>query len=182
MTDNAPSPTEPATDPAADPCLPENFLVTGDRVSLRREGETDVTVVVDGEPRLLGGVAGAFPLTRPNKMIALRDEEGDEIAILADARQLDDESRQVLREALDRAYFMPRIIDIYAIDEDMNIVHWDVATNRGERLFQVRGIRRNVRRIGERRFIIKDVDGNRYEIRDWMMLPPNAQKLIEPYL
>jgi hypothetical protein len=180
MTDDhrdsaAPAPVPPAEDP-------EQFLVSGDRVTLRREGDGNVTVAVDGRSQPLGGVASAFPLTRRNRMVALRDLDGQEIAILEHARQLDDESRRLLREAMDRAYFMPRVTDIRSIEEELNVVQWDVVTNRGDRVFQVRGIRRNVRRIGERRLVIKDVDGNRYEVRDWMVLPDQAQKLIQPYL
>jgi len=35
--------------------------------------------------------------------------------------------------------------------------------------------------MGLRRLVIKDVDGNRYEIRDWQELPSAAHKLIQVY-
>ena len=77
---------------------------------------------------------------------------------------------------------MPRVTDILDLRERMNGVEWEVQTNRGPRSFQVRHVRWSVRRIGPRRLVIKDVDGNRYEIRDWMQLSPASQKLLEPYL
>ena len=77
---------------------------------------------------------------------------------------------------------MPRITDIHSIKETLNVEEWDVETNKGPRTFQVRHARQNVRRLGPRRFAIKDVDGNRYSVRDWINLPPQAQKLFDPYL
>lgn len=181
---NDPSRTEnPGDNPAETPAQTiDAFRVHGREVKLVRNGDGGVTLTLRGQAMPLGGVAAAFPLTRPRKLISLRDEDGQEVAILEHAKQLDETSRAVLNEELDRAYFMPRVNDIRAIDEDMNVVEWDVDTDRGERVFQVRNVRRNVRRIGERRMMIKDVDGNRYEIRDWMILPANAQKLLEPYI
>ena len=38
------------------------------------------------------------------------------------------------------------------------------------------------RQIGRRRVIIRDVDGNRYEIQDWTALPPRSYKQFEEYL
>jgi hypothetical protein len=43
-------------------------------------------------------------------------------------------------------------------------------------------VRRNIRKFGPGRLIIRDVDGNRYEIREWMTLPARAVKLIQVYV
>jgi len=130
----------------------------------------------------VGSIMSAFPLTRPGQMVSIRDEEGEEIGILRDVAGLDARSRQVMEEELERAYFMPRICDIFDIQEELNVVTWEVETDRGPRHFEVRNVRQNVRRMGNRRFVIKDVDGNRYEIRDWADLPPAAQRIIWNHL
>ena len=112
-----------------------------------------------------GSSAGAFDIARPYINIAL-----DEI------------SRQIVVEELERTYFMPRITDVYDIHDDLGVVSWEVATDKGDRSFHVRNIRQNVRKMGRRRLVIRDVDGNRYEIRDWARPPAPPEKLLEPYL
>lgn len=157
-------------------------LLRAAEVSFRRDDQGNVLLKADGREQIVAGVMSAFPLTLPLGMVSLRDGEGREIGILDEVRQLEPDSRRILAEELERSYFMPRITDIRDVQETLNVVEWDVHTNKGPRTFQVRRVRQNVRRMGERRFVIKDVDGNRYEIRDWIELPPYAQKLLEPYL
>ena len=115
-------------------------------------------------------------------MIVVRDEEGTEVGVLGDISGLDAASRRIVNEELERSYFLPRITDVLAVDEDLGVVTWKVITDRGPRTFQVRRVRQNTRRIGRWRVIIRDVDGNRYEMKDWTALPPRAQRCIEQYL
>lgn len=159
-----------------------DYLLSAKSVRFRRDGDGTVRMEGHGQERVVAGVQGAFPLTRPAGMVSLRDDDGREIGLLDDVGALDRDSRRIVREELDRAYFMPRIEGIEDIKEALSVVEWRVVTNRGPRTFVVRHVRKNVRRIGPRRYMVKDVDGNRYEIRDCLNLPPAAQKLIEPYL
>jgi len=157
-------------------------LYEAKRVSFRRTADGDVVLIEDGQERLIANIVSAFPLTHPRRMVSLRDAEGREIGILDHVRDLDGDSRQIVRDELDRSYFMPRIKDIVDVHEKLGVTTWEVETNRGPRTFQVRKVQQNVRRIGPRRYVVRDVDGNRYEIRDWTALPAPAQKLIEGYV
>ncbi|MFP4056053.1 MAG: DUF1854 domain-containing protein [Candidatus Brocadiia bacterium] len=157
-------------------------LLKASELRVRRDEEGCLILTYGGRTQPLGSVMGAFPLTRPGRMVSLRNAEGEEIGMLDNVGALDPESRDIMRQELERSYFMPRILDIADIREELNVVTWEVETNRGPRTFQVRNVRQNVRRMGRRRFVVKDVDGNRYEIRDWANLPAPAQKLIEVYL
>lgn len=149
---------------------------------VERDEDGRLTLHLSDGAHPVGSVMSAFPLTRPGTMVSFRDEEGEEIGILDDVRQLDPASRQIMAHELERSYFMPAITDILDITEELGVVSWEVETNRGQRTFQVRHVRRNIRKMGRRRLVIKDVDGNRYEIGDWLKLPPLAQKLIQVYL
>lgn len=160
----------------------DEFLIPASGARLRRNEDGAVVLVTDAGEQGVGRMTAAYPLTRPGRLISVRDESGEEIGLLDRVKDLDPPSRHIVREELERSYFMPRITDIEDAREELNVVHWDVQTNKGPRTFQVRNVRRNVRRIGQRQFVIKDVDGNRYEIRDWMTLPASAQKSLEPYL
>ncbi len=160
----------------------QNYLIDPQTVRIRRDDDGFVQLHRDGQAEPVAGVMSLFPLTRPQGMVSLRAPGGAEIGIIEDVRGLDAQSRHIVEEELERSYFMPVITDILGLDEQLSVVEWDVQTNKGPRVFHVRSVRRNVRKMGSRRLIIKDVDGNRYEIPDWMDLPIGAQRLIEPYL
>ena len=159
----------------------DSFIPASD-VRFGRDADGRVVMIQGNDTRMIGNLLSAFPLTRPGRMVSVRDEEGREIGVLDDIRGLDPDSLSILHEELERSYFMPRITDIADIREEHRVVTWEVVTDRGERKFEVRSVRQNVRRMGGRRLVIKDVDGNRYEVRDWMGLPALAQKLIQIYL
>ncbi|MAF29262.1 MAG: hypothetical protein CL819_08540 [Croceicoccus sp.] len=161
----------------------------------RKDGDGDakaarITSVQLHDPRLLseiavetlGSVLSCFPLSSPSTLVSIRDEDGREVGILTDIKNLDAESQGVLQEELERSYFMPRITDIYAIEEDLNINTWKVETTRGPRVFQTRAERKSIRRMGGNYLVIRDVDGNRYEVRNWARLSPKARSYIESFI
>jgi hypothetical protein len=160
----------------------QSFIIRAGAVRFERDPKGAVWMVRDETRTPVSSVVAAFPLSHRESMVSVRDSEGEEIGILDDLHSLDDPSRAVVEYELDRTYFMPRIIDIIEIDEALNVVEWFVETNKGPRRFQAHSVQKNVRRIGHRRLVIKDVDGNRYEVQDWTVLPPAAQALLEPYL
>ena len=140
------------------------------------------TLLKDGNQSLeIGNVVGAYPISNKGQFISIRNQTGDEIGILNDMKHLDGESRRILREELERAYFMPSIKDITGINENLRVLTWKVRTDKGFRTFQVKHPQQNVRSVGKNRFIVKDVDGNRYEIQDLRDLPIKAQSLVETH-
>ena len=159
-----------------------NFLIDAVAVRIVKTEKGRLELHRDGRVEPVGSIVSAFPLTGPGAMVSLRDEEGDEIGILDNVARLDPASREVMKGELERSYFMPVISDIVDIREELGVVTWEVETDRGPRTFQVRNVRQSIRKMANRRLVIKDVDGNRYEVRDWLGLQPLAQKLLQIYL
>ena len=124
----------------------------------------------------------AFPLTKPHAFVTLFDEQGKEIGLIRRIRKLDESSRRTLEEEIEQSYFMPEILGIRDVREGVGIETWEVVTSKGERTFEVRTSRRDVRPVGRRRLLIKDVDGNRFDIPDWAKLDRPSQSLIEKYI
>jgi hypothetical protein len=158
------------------------MLVDGSKVRFAVGDGGSVLMESDGKQTVLGNMAMAFPLSQRTRLIVLRDSAGREIGILDDIRKLDAASKKIARDQIEKAYFLPRILDITDIREELNVVTMHVVTDRGERSFQVRNVRKNLRRLGDRRLLIKDVDGNRYEIRDWAQLSPPVFVQLQEYL
>jgi hypothetical protein len=143
------------------------------RLKLRTEGNGKCSEI---EPAM------GFPLTNSGHFISLIEvkdgKKEKEIGIIEDIRKLDSKSRKVLRAELKRAYFMPRITRINRLKEDHGIMKFDVETEKGQRAFETR-YREDIRRLPDGRVIIKDADGNRYEIRDYRELDQRSINLID---
>lgn len=123
-----------------------------------------------------------FPFSDRRHYIALFEGLKGEIGVIYDPHQLDAESRRVLDQILDRRYFVPIIQRVKWLKEEYSVVYWSVETNLGPRDFACRGLRDAVTELEERRLIITDVDGNRFEIPDYDELSRAAQALLDRVL
>lgn len=162
----------------------DHFIIL-DAKNIRLERDErlgSVFMTYGDEQNRVGVISMAFPLSNPKHWLLVRDEEGEEIGIIDDFRRLDSQSKNIARAELEKSYFLPDITDVNHIKEEMNVVTWEVETNRGARTFMVRSVRQNIRRIAGFGILIKDVDGNRYRIRDYRELPPEAQQMVEEYI
>ena len=152
-------------------------------VRLRRiDGDHQVVLQVGREEYLVERMVSVFPLSARMKRVALFDRDGEEIGILSRIKCLDRESRRLIDQMLDKTYYMPIIEKILGISDHMGMEKWQVETSRGKCSFEVRFPRRNVRFLNPQRLMIKDVDGNRYEIRDWRSLDRRSRKLLTRHL
>ncbi|MCH7790062.1 MAG: DUF1854 domain-containing protein, partial [Acidobacteria bacterium] len=58
------------------------------------------------------------------------------------------------------------------------VVYADVETSSGPRQLEIRQIRTNIRLLSKNRALIEDVEGNRYELRDWGRLPKLTREIL----
>lgn len=123
-------------------------------------------------------VLRAFPISVPDRFVVFRNEEGKEIGVVEHPQELDSESRAVLMEELEEAYLLPTIVRINTIDESFGVPKWDVETDCGPHVFELKS-RRDARMMGRGRVMIEDIDGNRYEIPDYRTLDPQSRALVE---
>ena len=154
---------------------------TGLRVRLDGQGRLELHLP-DGTVHRGGLVAPAFPISRPNRFVYFRDEEGKELGLLIDPRRLDRESREIVLAQADQAYFMPRITRIIRVDERMGIAKWEVETDRGWNSFDVVARSESVWYVGKNRVVVRDADGNRYLIEDLAELDRRSRRLADLYL
>lgn len=121
----------------------------------------------------------AFPLTAAGQFIVLKGEDGSEIGLIRDIAGLDEQSRAVLESDLERTYFAPVILQVNKLEENFHIPKWDVETDSGHRVFEVRSRRRDIRVMTGGRILLRDADGNRYEIPDYRKLDPVSRAFVE---
>ena len=157
--------------------------VDTDQVTLRRPEEgKNVILTINGRHHEIGRIASAFPLSAAVEAVVFFDVVGEEIGVMKHVDALDAHSRRLLQLEMEQAYFMPRIEALLALEEALSVETWTVATDKGERSFEVRDPRNNVRTMGKSRVIIKDVDGNRYEVPNWRALDRHSIGLLLRYL
>ena len=108
----------------------------GLRVRLDGQGRLELHLA-DGTVHTRVLVVPAFPISRPNRFVYFRDEEGRDLGLLVDPRRLDRESREIVLAQADQAYFMPSITRILRVEERMGIARWEVETDRGWVSFDV---------------------------------------------
>jgi hypothetical protein len=123
-----------------------------------------------------------FPFDFLWEFISVMNEEQQEIGII---RRLDDftgEGRALLEQELNRRYYAPVIEEIMQIKERYGFSYWHVKTKDGEVRFTLHDTYRSIIKAGEKRVIMLDVDGNRFQIPDVTALNRKSYKKIELYL
>ena len=92
---------------------------------------------------------------------------------------LDSQSCAALKVELDRTYFPCRITQVHDISVRYHVPTWDVQTDRGRRVFEIRSSRRDLHVLPGGRILINDADGNRYEIPDYRRLERISRAFVE---
>ncbi len=118
-------------------------------------------------------VLRAFPLSAPDQHIVLRDGAGKELGVIERLSMVDEPRQTLLKQALDRYYFLPRIVKINALAERYGAAVWDVETDRGPIVINTSHLIDALTEMENGLFILRDSEGNRYEISE-------VEKMDEP--
>lgn len=118
-----------------------------------------------------------FPLTEPERWIAILDAEGREVLNLPSLDVLSPTAREVLRRELIEREFMPSIRKISSASAPNPPCQWIVETDRGATQFQLES-EDEVRRLGKNSVVIADSHGIRYKIEDIGKLDSFSQRTI----
>ncbi len=152
------------------------------KVSISRNAFAELVVQLpDGSTHTKVEPVRSFPLSETVRFITLLDSEGNEIGIVEDVRKLAPQSRDVLLEELEKRYFMPKITKINSLDGQFGVTQWDVETTQGDVQFGMR-TRYDIVTLGNGRVLIKDADGNRYEIENYNKLDQKSYALLQTQL
>jgi hypothetical protein len=151
------------------------------KVRIYWNGFNELTLEYEGRRYENISVLKAFPLSASTSYIALIDQEDKEIGMIEELHLLPDESRRVLEEELSRRYVIPKIIRVLEVDEIFGMPIWRVVTDRGVRTIELKS-RNDAKLLPSGRVIIKDMDGNRYEIPNFWEMDSRSRGLLETEL
>lgn len=159
--------------------LSELSFIQPGQVRLSRDTAGVLTLkIVDGQAYSGVKPVRGFPLTDPDRYILFNDAQDNEIGMLKDTQELDKESQEVLTKEFNKTYFIPRILSINNRTEEFGILKWDVETDKGRRQFEIQD-RDNVYRLTLHHIIMKDIDGNIYEVPDIRRLDKRSFRLLD---
>src|ERR1051326_2208881 len=152
--------------------------MSNSKIHIERNPLGELVLEQEGEePRIVKPVR-ALPLTDPDAWIGLMDEKGKPVHMLRSLKELDPESREILEQELEQLYFLPKISRINNIAEEYGVLRLEVETDRGPRAFEIR-TRENIRFLPDGRALLRDLDGNRYEIPSLGDLDARSRMLAE---
>lgn len=118
-----------------------------------------------------------FPLTDPDRAIALLDSEGKELINLPSLEVLNPTAREVIRRELTERDFVPVIQRIVSTSAPNPPCLWNVETDRGRTSFQLES-EDDIRSLGKTGVVIADSNGIRYKVLDISMLDAGSRRII----
>jgi hypothetical protein len=124
-------------------------------------------------------VKRAFPFSATDNFLSIQDASGKEVGLISAVEQLDEESKRLVAEELDRRYFTPKITGVESLKNEGGMWTFVVQTQRGVAQFFVRNWRDSSHEIAPGRVQINSVDGQRFEIEKWSELDPKSQTMLE---
>lgn len=147
----------------------ELLLEDDGTLTLKREGADDVKDV---------RLRRAFPWSRADEFVSIRDEKGKEQALIDRLADLSAAQRAIVDKWLAANSFIPVIQRVMRVNTDFGYQEWHVDTDRGPLSFRVQE-REDIRFLPDGRFSIKDVDGNIYAMPRIDKLDPASIKAVE---
>ncbi len=127
-------------------------------------------------------VVRAAPLSYPDRYISFLDAKDEEICMVEELRDLDEKTRGIVAEELDRRYLTSVVERVESVRNEFGTSYWDVHTNRGRREFVVQNVAENAQWLSEHRLLLVDVDGNRFEVPDLGRLDRRSLGFVEQVL
>lgn len=130
------------------------------------------------------GVYLTFPLTNPEEFISIReaDEKAKEIGLIQSLKELKQEEQDMIREQIRLRYFLPVIRKVLDVKDEYGYAYWHVQTDFGMCRFTTHMGGDAVVSLGEARYQVTDIDGNRYEIPDFYALSVMEKKKLDLFI
>ena len=166
------APAAPAETDAAPACV--------ERVERDETGQLVVHLAGREEPEVDARVARCFPWSLPATYISVRSKDGKELVLLKTLDELDPASRSLVEAELGDMIFNPRIVRVLECKTEFGVTSIRCETDRGEVTFQIRS-REDIRVLTPTRALLRDVDGNTYELADLSALDATSRRHFQQY-
>ncbi len=157
-----------------------------DKISFCRDCTEFLKVKIEGEPEEYAvKPIRYFPFSEDEYFIGLFKIEPNgavvkEIALITDLKRLDEKSRKLIEEELNKDYPLQHVIQIISIKQIGKVFKWKVKTIEAEGEFDVSS-QNDINTISSSLVSVKDTKGNKYKIK-LAKLDPHSLSLLEAYI
>ena len=123
----------------------------------------------------------AFPVTAPDRFVAMMRAEGKEILWIDSPAELPEDVRTLIQEEIASRELMPEILRILSVTSFSTPCTWDVETDRGRTTFILKG-EEDIRRLTAQTLIITDSHGLRFLLRDMLGIDKHSRRILDRFL
>lgn len=123
----------------------------------------------------------AFPITAPDRCIALTDSQGHEQAWIDSLADLPAALRELVSQVLASHEFMPVIRRIREVSGFITPCTWQVETDKGDTGFVLKG-EEDIRRLTPPALLVTDRQGIHYLIPDRLALDRHSRRILDRFL
>ncbi len=123
----------------------------------------------------------AFPLAAPDEGISLLGSDGHERQWIAHLSELPPPQRELIRQVLAEAEFVPKIQRIRSVSTFSTPSTWAIDTDRGATELVLKG-EEDIRRLADGGLLIADAQGLQFGIPDPKTLDRHSKRLLERFL
>lgn len=152
-----------------------------DDFRLERDGHGRLVLLRAGERHEGVVPVRAFPLAAPDEGLSLIGPEGRELQWIARLAALPPAQRALIDEELANREFTPVIRQIRNVSTFSTPSTWEVATDRGDTRFVLKG-EEDIRRLGRGALLIADSHGIQFLVPDLLALDKRSKRLLERFL
>ena len=177
MTDELITEAKPETEKNLDEAANVRYLTADDFSLLRTPGGGLRLTLKDDKSVLRIKARRCFPYSMPDRLISLRDGSDGEIGIIANLCDLPKDYRRWIEDDLEMRYYVPQVKSIKTIRQRFGGIEWHVDTDRGPKRLITKGVHDTMTEVEIGRFVVTDVDGNRYEIATEKLDPQSREWL-----
>ena len=132
-------------------------------------------LILAGDPPRRVKAGRSFPWSHPDRFVILRDIEGEEVATIDDLAKLPARSRGAIEAWLQRHTLVPKILRVRKVRAANAATLFDVETDRGDRRIVLRE-REDIRSLADGRTLLRDPDGQTYELPPLDDLDVNSRR------
>ena len=164
----------------------ETVYLSPEHAHFCRIGDT-LSMTMDDGPRYPRVVLRCcFPVSGEEVYLSVREaneEEETEIGIIQNWTGLAEADRQAVAAELGLHYFVPRILRVYRIKDELGFLYWHVETDKGDKEFVMRNsVIHYTREVSPGHYLLIDVNEARYEIPDVSSLDRHSLRLLKRFL
>ena len=111
-------------------------------------------------------IVRALPYSSPDEYLCVKDSDLKEIGMIKALSEFSIPQRAIVNKHLKMRYFCPIVKSVISVKQKYGLQYVTINTDSGKKIFVSTDLTKSIIRIHDDKFIIVDIDGNRFLIED----------------